>query len=102
MTDKKLTREQRVIGILKSHSFIYDEGYKSLYGKRFIDVAKEIVKTLTAYPTEDDPSRYQIALEVQAEYLKELNKYSKEKSWEEGQSQSGLFMWLSEKITGDK
>ena len=51
-------------------------------------------------PTEDEPSRYQTALEVQAEYLKELNKYSKEKSWEEGQSQSGLFMWLSEKITG--
>ena len=54
------------------------------------------------YTPEDEPSRYQIALEVQAEYLKELNKYSKEKSWEEGQSQSGLFMWLSEKITGDK
>ena len=51
-------------------------------------------------PPEDEPSRYQTALEVQAEYLKELNKYSKEKSWEEGQSQSGLFMWLSEKITG--
>jgi len=53
-----------------------------------------------AHTAEDEPSRYQTALEVQAEYLKELNKYSKEKSWEEGQSQSGLFMWLSEKITG--
>ena len=47
-------------------------------------------------PPEDE--RYQTALEVQAEYLKELNKYSKEKSWEEGQSQSGLFMWLGMKL----
>ena len=51
-----------------------------------------------AHTAEDEPSRYQTALEVQAEYLKELNKYSKEKSWEEGQSQSGLFMWLGMKL----
>ena len=50
------------------------------------------------HTAEDEPSRYQIALEVQAEYLSELNKYSKEKSWEEGQSQSGLFMWLGMKL----
>ena len=55
-------------------------------------------KSLQPHTTEDDPSRYQTTLEVQAEYLKELNKYSKEKSWEEGQSQSGLFMWLGMKL----
>ena len=52
--NEKLTLEQRVIEILKSHSFIHDEGYKSLYGRRFKDVAKEIVKTLTANTAEDD------------------------------------------------
>ena len=47
---------------------------------------------------EDEPSRYQTALEVQAEYMAAVNKYSKQKSWEEGQSQSGLFMWLGMKL----
>ena len=59
-------------------------------------IAAELLEILNAHTTEDE--RYQTALEVQAEYLKELNKYSKEKSWEEGQSQSGLFMWLGMKL----
>ena len=60
----------------------------------FLNVVYDVINDIT----EDDPSRYQTTLEVQAEYLKELNKYSKEKSWEEGQSQSGLFMWLGMKL----
>ena len=63
-----------------------------------LDSQIKLYDAFQANPPEDE--RYQTALEVQAEYLKELNKYSKEKSWEEGQSQSGLFMWLGEKITG--
>ena len=94
--NKKLTSEQRewILDKLKEVSLELQDGnvsWTSVNIHRF-------EQALNAHTTEDE--RYQTALEVQAEYLKELNKYSKEKSWEEGQSQSGLFMWLGEKITG--
>ena len=40
--------------------------------------------------------KYQSTRDVIAEYLKMVNKASKQKAWEEGQSLSGLWTWLTE------
>ena len=91
--DKQLTPEE-IIEIIEESMFDCYPQWRNLTPSDLPIVAEKIASLINT--TEDE--RYQTALEVQAEYLKELNKYSKEKSWEEGQSQSGLFMWLGMKL----
>jgi len=91
--NEKLTPEQ-IIEIIEESMFDCYPQWRNLTPSDLPIVAEKIASLINT--TEDE--RYQTALEVQAEYLKELNKYSKEKSWEEGQSQSGLFMWLGMKL----
>jgi len=91
--NEKLTSEQ-IIEIIEESMFDCYPQWRNLTPSDLPIVAEKIASLINT--TEDE--RYQTALEVQAEYLKELNKYSKEKSWEEGQSQSGLFMWLGMKL----